>query len=87
MKSSKGAPYAVLVLTLCVVWGGFSAPAYAYIGPAIAFISYLFGPVIAVIAAVAMTIYLPVRIYLKKRKKKAAQAEAVSKSQDNAAEN
>ena len=34
-------------------------PAHAYIGPAIAFVSYLAGPVVAVLAAVAMLLVWP----------------------------
>ena len=42
-------------LLLCLV----PLPAHAYIGPALAFTSYLFGPVIAILAAVAMLLAWP----------------------------
>jgi hypothetical protein len=44
--------------------------AHAYIGPAVAFVSYLFGPVVAVIAVVGLILYLPIKALLKKRKQK-----------------
>lgn len=59
-------PAIFLFTVLCLT----AFPAYAYIGPVIAFVSYLLGPVIAIIAAIAMVLYFPIRAYMKKRKKK-----------------
>lgn len=61
-------------LTALLMTSGFvigtAAPAHAYIGPAIAYIGMLFGPVAAVLVAIAMVLFFPIRSYLKKRKKK-----------------
>ena len=51
-------------------------PAHAYIGPAIALISYLLGPFAAIIAAIGMVLYLPIRMIMKKRKKAKTEAAA-----------
>ncbi len=56
---------AALVFLACS-WPG---PAHAYIGPAIAFVSYLFGPVAAVVAAIGIILYLPLKMVWKKFKK------------------
>jgi hypothetical protein len=45
----------------------FLEPAYAYVGPAIAFVSYLLGPVVAVLAAIGIVLYLPVKKLIKKK--------------------
>ena len=45
-------------------------PAYAYIGPAIAAIGYLLGPVVAIIAAAAMILIWPVYRLFKRHKSK-----------------
>ena len=43
-----------------------SFPAFAYIGPAIAFIAYLLGPVVAVVAGIAMILSFPIlKLYRK----------------------
>lgn len=49
------------------------APAYAYIGPAFAFLAYLAGPVVAFLAVLGMILYYPVKALVRKRKQKAAQ--------------
>ena len=57
--------YAILVF-LALFWPGTS---YAYIGPAIAFVGYLLGPVAAVFAVVGIILYLPIKALIKKVKK------------------
>lgn len=48
---------------------GLALPAFAYIGPAVAFLSYLLGPVVAVIVAIALMVLWPFIVIYKKRKK------------------
>ncbi len=59
-----------------------SFPAFAYIGPAIAFIAYLLGPFVAVIAGIAMILSFPIlKLYRKfkgKDKKKTPEEEPKS---------
>lgn len=49
-----------------------SAPAYAYVGPgvAVAFVGYIFGPIIAIAIAVGLILIWPARWLYKKYKKK-----------------
>jgi len=44
--------------------------AHAYIGPGIAFLSYLLGPVAAIVVTVGLILYLPIKKIIKKGKKK-----------------
>ncbi len=65
MKSS----YRIFPLAMFAITALWPLSAHAYIGPAIAFVSYLLGPVAAIIAAIAMILFLPARALLRKRKK------------------
>ena len=56
-----------LLAAVVVFW---PTQGYAYIGPAIAFIGYLFGPIVAVLAVIAMVFYLPAKKMIKKMKAK-----------------
>lgn len=56
--------FIVSFLFVCLL---FIAPSYAYVGPAIAFVSYLLGPIAAVLAAIGIVLYLPVKKLLKKK--------------------
>lgn len=57
----------LIILGVAVFW---PETAYAYIGPAIAFVGYLLGPVAAIIALVIMIIAWPARILWKKYRAK-----------------
>lgn len=57
-----------------------STPAQAYIGPAIAVVGYIAGPVVAVIAAVALILSYPAMALWRKYKKKKAGNEKDAKS-------
>lgn len=46
------------------------APAYAYIGPAFAFLAYLAGPVVAFFAVLGMILYYPVKALVRKRRQR-----------------
>lgn len=60
-----------------------SSPAYAYIGPAIVFIGYLFGPIGALIAGILMILSFPfLKLYRKFCKKKEEGTEADNKEDD-----
>lgn len=60
----------LLSLALILVIGSISFPAQAYIGPGIVLISYLFGPVIAVVSVVAMILFYPALLLYRKIKGK-----------------
>lgn len=70
--------YFVLTLFLAMV----AVPAHAYVGPgiAVAFVGYLFGPVIAIIVAIGLVLIWPARWLWKKLKKKNAAAEGISEA-------
>jgi hypothetical protein len=63
-SANKNALLIVTVLVLVVA----AKTAHAYIGPGVAFISYLFGPIAAAIAAVGMILYLPIKTFLRRCK-------------------
>lgn len=66
-----------------------AAPAHAYVGPgvAVAFVGYIFGPLIAIAVAVGLVLIWPARWLYKKFKKKpavAAEGEAAAVASENA---
>lgn len=66
--------YAILVPAM-VVGGAIlfrPTPAYAYILPALGLLSYLAGPAVAVLGALALVLLWPLRALIRKLKKKKA---------------
>ena len=64
---------ALRILLFLLLFMIITEPAYAYIGPAIAFLGYLLGPLVAVIGAIVIILAWPAMSLYKKYKKNKAE--------------